>query len=228
LKTIGLIGGMSWESSLEYYRLINEKVSKKLGGLHSAKVIMHSVDFGPMAKLQEEEKWDDIGRQIIEIAKEIEQAGADFIVICTNTTHCIADRVEEEINIPLLHIADATAAAIKSKGINRVGLLGTVYTSKYPFYREKLESSGISVILPDEESLVFINSVIYRELCLGNVNIKSKAEVLRIIGNLNKAGAQGIVLGCTELPLLITPEDTPLPLFNTLELHAEAAVTLAM
>lgn len=218
---------MSWESSLEYYRLINEKVSKKLGGLHSAKIIMYSVDFGPMEKLQREEQWKEIGAQIIDIAKKLEQAGADFIVICTNTTHCIADMLEKKIDIPLLHIADATITAIKRKGINKIGLLGTIYTSNYPFYQEKLKSAGISVIMPSQANIEFINSIIYKELCRRVVRENSKTAILKIIATLKKAGAQGIVLGCTELPLLITPDDVSIPLFNMLEIHAEAAVALA-
>lgn len=218
---------MSWKTSSEYYRLINEKVSKKLGGLHSAKIIMYSVDFRPMEKLQREEQWKEIGAQIIDIAKKLVQAGADFIVICTNTTHCIADILEKKIDIPLLHIADSTAAAIKRKRINKIGLLGTIYTSAYPFYQEKLKSAGISVIMPTQDNIEFINSVIYKELCREVVRKNSKTAILKIIDTLKKAGAQGIVLGCTELPLLITPDDVSIHLFNTLEIHAEAAVALA-
>lgn len=219
---------MSWESTLHYYRFINQETAKRLGGLHSAKILMHSVDFGPMARLQQEEKWDEIASQIIDIGKRLEKAGADLLLICTNTTHQVADDLEKAVTIPLLHIANAVAEVIKAANIPQAGLLGTVYTSKYPFYTKRLESAGIKVILPDEKGIAFTNRVIYEELCQGEIKPESRSGLLEIIDGLAAKGAQGIVLGCTELPMIVSKQDTDLPLFDTLKIHAQAAVDYAV
>ena len=228
MKTIGLIGGMSFESTAEYYRIINEETAARLGGLHSADILMRSIDFAPMEKLQRQGKWDEIALQVSDIAADLEKAGADFILLCTNTTHHVAERVQSSIRVPLLHIAEAAADAVKKKRLKRVGLLGTLYISRFPFYREHLERRGLSVLFPEKKSMEFINRVIYDELCRGVLREKSKREILGIIGSLVKKGAQGIILGCTELPLLIKDGDAPVPVFDTLRIHAQAAVAMAI
>lgn len=228
MKTIGLIGGMSWESTAEYHRIINEEIAKRLGGLHSAQTLIYNVDFHPIEKLAREGKWDEIGDRMASIAQKLEQAGADFIMICSNATHHVAEMVEFSIGIPLLHIADAVADAVKRKNMTEVGMLGTVHISKYPFYRDRLRQHGLSVLYPDREAVDYVNRVIYTELCMGHFKEESKSLILRIMDSLAQKGAQGIILGCTELPLIIRQKDTAIPIFDTLKIHAEAAVSMAL
>lgn len=225
MKTIGLIGGMSWESSLEYYRIINEKTKENLGGLHSAKILLFSVNFQEIELLQHRGDWEELTKIMIEAATTLEKAGADFIVICTNTMHKMAEDIERSVSIPLLHIADASAKAIKERGLTKVGLLGTKFTMEQDFYKKRLEDKhGLEVITPDEIDREIVHSVIYEELCLGKISPKSKKEYLRIISKLKKSGAQGVILGCTEIPLLLQQRDVSLPLFDTTEIHSEYAV----
>ena len=228
MKTIGLVGGMSWESTLEYYRIINETVKEKLNKLHSAKIIMYSVDFEEIELLQHKGKWDELTSLMIEIAQRLEKAGADFIVICTNTMHKVAEDVEKSVEIPLLHIVDVTAEKIKAKGINKVGLLGTRFTMEDNFYRDRLRKHGIEAIIPSEKEREIVHSVIYNELCLGVIKESSREKFKEIIKNLAKRGAEGVILGCTEIPLLIKQGDVDLPLFDTAEIHAKASVDFAL
>jgi len=228
MKTIGLVGGMSWESTLEYYRIINETVKEKLNKLHSAKIIMYSVDFEEIELLQHKGKWDELTSLMIEIAQRLEKAGADFIVICTNTMHKVAEDMEKSVEIPLLHIVDVTAEKIKAKGINKVGLLGTRFTMEDNFYRDRLRKHGIKAIIPSEKEREMIHSIIYNELCLGVIKESSREKFKKIIKNLAKRGAEGVILGCTEIPLLIKQEDVDLPLFDTTEIHAKASVDFAL
>lgn len=225
MKIIGLIGGMSWESSLEYYRIINEQVKSKLGGLHSAKSLMYSVDFEEIEKLQHQGKWQELTEIMINAAKKLENGGADFIVICTNTMHKMAEDIQKAVKIPLLHIADATAEKIKDRGIIKVGLLGTKFTMVEDFYKGRLiDKYGLQVLIPNEEERQIVHDVIYKELCLGIVKQKSKEKYIEIIKNLVSSGAKAIILGCTEIPLLIKQTDVEIPLFDTTRIHAEAAV----
>ena len=228
MKTIGLVGGMSWESTLEYYRIINETVKEKLNKLHSAKIIMYSVDFEEIELLQHKGKWDELTSLMIEIAQRLEKAGADFIVICTNTMHKVAEDVEKSVEIPLLHIVDVTAEKIKAKGINKVGLLGTRFTMEDNFYRDRLRKHGIEAIIPSEKEREIVHSVIYNELCLGVIKESSREKFKEIIKNLAKRGAEGVILGCTEIPLLVKQGDVDLPLFDTTEIHAKASVDFAL
>ncbi|NCC19945.1 aspartate/glutamate racemase family protein [Candidatus Saccharibacteria bacterium] len=229
MKTIGLIGGMSWESSLEYYRIINEETRKRLGGLHSAKSLMYSVDFAEIEKLQHRGDWEAATRMMVDAAKHLENGGADFVLICTNTMHKMAKDVENAISIPLLHIADPTAESIKTQRLTKVALLGTKYTMEQDFYKGRLtEKFGLSVIIPNETDRQTIHDIIYDELCLGNIDIESKKKFIAIIEKLQKAGAQGVVLGCTEIGLLIQQQDVTLPAFDTTHIHAAAAVNLAL
>lgn len=229
MKTIGLIGGMSWESSLEYYRIINEKVKQELGGLHSAQSLMYSVDFEQIKILQHEGKWEELTTIMIEAAKRLEKGGAEMIVICTNTMHKMADDVQNNINLPLIHIADTTAQSIKAQNLKKIGLLGTKFTMEQDFYKKRLiEKHGLEVIIPNSEDRDLVHHIIYNELCLGNIKDSFKKEYLRIIENLVKNGAKGIILGCTEIPLLIKQEDVAVPVFDTTTLHAEAAVLEAI
>ena len=229
MKTIGLIGGMSWESSLEYYRIINEAVKARLGGLHSAKSVMVSVDFAEIETLQHEGRWDDATQAMIRAAQQVQAGGADFVVICTNTMHKMAAEVQKEINIPLLHIADATAQVVRTRGLHRVGLLGTRFTMEEDFYRGRLvEKHGLEVLIPNAEDRAIIHRVIYDELVLGRILPASRAEYLRIMAGLVQAGVQGIILGCTEIGLLVKDEDSQVPLFDTTRIHAEAAVRMAL
>ncbi|MFW9993678.1 MAG: aspartate/glutamate racemase family protein [Candidatus Odinarchaeota archaeon] len=229
MKTIGLIGGMSWESSLEYYRLINEFTKEILGGLHSAKILMHSVDFHDIEELQRNGEWKKLAAIMVSIAKQLEKAGADLLLICTNTMHLMADEVQKQISIPLIHIADATAQEIQHANFKTVGLLGTKFTMEKEFYKDRLlEKYGIKVIIPDDSSRQAVHDVIYNELVLGILKKESKAKLVNIINNLNDSGAEGIILGCTEIPLLIKQDDVDIPLLNTTEIHAEAAVHLAL
>ena len=223
LKTIGLIGGMSWESTVTYYKIINETVKEKLGGLHSAKCILYSVDFQEIEECQANGNWEKSGEILGEAANNLEKAGADFIVICTNTMHKVVDQIKEKISIPILHIAEMTAEKILEKGLKNIALLGTKYTMEQDFYKSKLIEKGINVIIPDKNDIEIINEVIYDELCLGTINSDSKKKFLEIVDKLRSKGAEGIILGCTEIGLLIKNEDTDVPLFDTAIIHAEQA-----
>lgn len=228
MKTVGLIGGMSWESTQTYYQLINEGVKAELGGLHSAKLVLYSVDFAEIESLQHQGNWPATADILIHAAQALERAGADFIVICTNTMHKVAEQIEQAIRIPLLHIADATAAVLKLDAIKRIGLLGTRFTMEQTFYRERLEHHGIQVIIPDKQQRERIHSVIYNELCLGKINAQSKHDYLEIVTSLKDQGAEGVILGCTEIGLLIQRSDTNVTLYDTTEIHAHEAVKVAL
>jgi aspartate racemase len=229
VKVIGLLGGMSWESTLTYYRIINEGVRDRLGGSHSAECVIYSVDFEPIEKLQHEGRWDELTKVLIRCARKIEAGGARLLLICTNTMHRMADEVEAAITIPLIHIADAAAAEIERAGITTVGLLGTRFTMEEEFYRERLRLGfGIDVVIPGEEDRTVVHGVIYEELVRGRIEERSRREFVRIIESLSDRGAGGIVLGCTEIPMLVGPDDTDVPLFDTTRIHAEAAVTAAL
>ncbi len=229
MKTIGLLGGMSWESSIEYYRIINEVVREKLGGLHSAKSVMYSVDFDEVETLQHQGRWEEATRLMVEAACHVERGGADFLVICTNTMHRMADEVEAQIHIPLLHIADSTAQKVKAEGLGRVGLLGTRFTMEDDFYRGRLvQRHGLEVLIPAETEREMIHRVIYDELVLGEIRQPSKEKYLEIIDRLVAKGAEGIILGCTEIGLLVRPEDVAVGVFDTTRIHATAAVQYAL
>ena len=229
MKTIGLIGGMSWESSLEYYRIINEKVKEGLGGLHSAKCLLYSVDFAEIEELQHQGKWQEATQMMIDAARRVENGGADFLLICTNTMHKMADEVAANSSIPLLHIADATAEAIKSKGMKKIGLLGTKFTMEQNFYKGRLvDRHGLQVLIPPSADREIVHKVIYNELCLGKTIEQSRLEYARIIQKMVDEGAEGIILGCTEIGLLVKDEDSSVPLFDTTEIHAIAAVDFAL
>lgn len=229
MKTIGLIGGMSWESSLEYYRITNKIVKEKLGEPHSCKSIMYSVDFGEFEKLQHEGKWEVLTSKMIDVARKLEKAGADLILICTNTMHKMAKDVQKNIEVPLLHIADATAEEIKANNMNKVGLLGTKFTMEQDFYKGRLkEKHGIDVVIPNEKERELVHNVIYKELISGIIKEESREEFREIINNLKKNGAEGVILGCTEIPLLIKDKDSDIPVFDTTMLHAKKAVDLAL
>lgn len=228
MKTIGLIGGMSWESTVTYYQLINETVKKELGGLHSAKILLYSVDFAEIEEYQAKGQWDKSGEILGQVAANLEQAGADFIVICTNTMHKVVPQIQKKIRIPVLHIAEATAEVLKQKGIDKVGLLGTKYTMTQNFYKNKLLDAGIEVVIPDACDVETVNDVIYQELCLGVIREDSKQKFVQIIEKLREDGAQGVILGCTEIGLLIRQADTSLPVFDTTQIHAERAAIYAM
>jgi len=221
LKTIGLIGGMSWESTVTYYKIINEVIKEKLGGLHSAKCVLYSVDFQEIEECQANGNWEKSGEILGEAAYNLEKAGADFIVICTNTMHKVVKQIKEKISIPILHIAEMTAEKILEKGLKNIALLGTKYTMEQDFYKSKLIEKGINVIIPDKNDIEIINEVIYDELCLGTINSNSKKKFLEIVDKLRSKGAEGIILGCTEIGLLIKNEDTDVPLFDTAIIHAE-------
>ena len=223
LKTIGLIGGMSWESTVTYYKIINETVKEKLGGLHSAKCILYSIDFQEIEECQANGNWEKSGEILGEAANNLEKAGADFIVICTNTMHKVINQIKEKISIPILHIAEMTAEKILEKGLKNIALLGTKYTMEQDFYKSKLIEKGINVIIPDKNDIEIRNKVIYDELCLGTINSNSKKKFLEIVDKLRSKGAEGIILGCTEIGLLIKNEDTDVPLFDTAVIHAEEA-----
>jgi aspartate racemase len=229
MKTIGLIGGMSWESSIEYYRIINETVRDRLGGLHSARSVMYSVDFAEIEALQHRGQWAEATQMMIDAARNVEQGGADFVIICTNTMHKMANDVQQAIGIPLLHIADATAEKIKAQGLNKIGLLGTKFTMEEDFYKGRLvDRHGLEVIIPDDQQRELVHRVIYDELCLGQVNADSKAQYVELMAGFVDAGAEGIILGCTEIGLLVDAGDSPVPLFDTTYIHAVAAVEYAL
>jgi len=229
MKTIGLIGGMSWESTTEYYRIINEAIKEKLGGLHSAKIVLYSADMEEIALLQHEEKWDKLTDLMIDAAKRVERSGSDLLLICTNTMHKMAEQVARSIAIPLLHIADATAERIISLNLKRVALLGTRFTMEQDFYKGRLRDRyNLKVIIPNEADRQEIHSIIYQELCAGEIKSSSEEQLKAIIERLVSNGAQGIILGCTELPLLIKQDDSPVPVLDTTRIHAEAAVEYAL
>lgn len=228
MKTIGLIGGMSWESSAEYYRLLNELVRERLGGLHSARCVLYSLDFAEVERLQAAGEWEQAGEVLARAAEGVEAAGADLVLLCTNTMHKVAEQVQAALSVPLLHLADATADAVLRGGVRRVGLLGTAFTMEQDFYRERLASHGLDVLVPDAEGRALVHRVIYEELCLGVVREESRAGYQRVIDDLVREGADGVILGCTEIELLIGREHSPVPVFPTTRLHAEAAVAAAL
>lgn len=228
MKTIGLIGGMSWESTVTYYKIVNEVIKEKLGGLHSAKVLLYSVDFQEIEACQAKGEWDKSADILTEAAMNLERAGADFIVICTNTMHKVAPQIQAKIGIPILHIAEATAQELIEHQIDKVALLGTKYTMKQDFYKEKLIEAGIEVLIPEDEDVEVVNHIIYDELCLGIISQESREQYLQIIEKLKERGAQGVILGCTEIGLLIKQEDTSLPVFDTTQIHGTKAALLAL
>jgi len=228
-KIIGMLGGMSWKSSAEYYRLVNEGVRDRLGGLHSARCLMWSFDFDDIAVLQREDRWDDAAAHMIEAAQRLERGGADFLIICTNTMHKAYDRMRAAVDLPLLHIADPTAERIKADGYKRVGLLGTAFTMEQDFYKGRLaDVHGLDVVVPDAADRATVHRVIYDELVQGKVEAASRDAYRAVIGRLVAAGAEAIILGCTEIMLLVGPEDSAVPLYDTTGLHAAAAVELAL
>lgn len=225
---IGMLGGMSWESSAVYYRLVNELVRERLGGLHSARCVLLSVDFAEIEALQVSGRWDEAGALLAGTAAQVEAAGADILLLCTNTMHKVADQVAAAVGIPLVHLADATAAAVQAAGVSTVGLLGTAFTMEQGFYRDRLASHGLTVLTPEADDRAVVHSVIYEELCLGVVSEASRAAYIAVIERLVAAGAEGVVLGCTEIELLIGQADSPVPVFPTTRLHVEAAVSRAL
>ncbi|GAA4887953.1 aspartate/glutamate racemase family protein [Tessaracoccus lubricantis] len=229
MRTIGLIGGMSWESTTEYYRIINRAVAERLGGLHSARILMESLDFAGIAALQSEGRWDEAGRVLAGSARRLADAGAELMVICANTMHKVADEVAHAVDVPLVHVADATARVVLERGLGRVGLLGTAFTMEQHFYRDRLESHGLSVLVPPPDDRAEVHRVIYDELCRGKVLDGSRRRLLEVIGRLIEAGVEGVILGCTELELLLDADaDGPVPLFATTRIHALAAVDAAL
>jgi aspartate racemase len=229
MKTIGLIGGMSWESTVPYYRIVNETVRERLGGLHSAKLVLYSIDFHEIELLQHSGAWDESGRRLAQAARSLEAAGADFLVLCTNTMHKVANSIESAVSIPLFHIADPTAQEIKEAGLKRVGLLGTRFTMEQEFYRGRLrDQHHLDVLIPDDADRGVVHKIIYEELCLGWVCDASRAEYRRIIQRLVDQGAQGVILGCTEISLLVGPSDSSVPIFDTTSIHARKAAEWAL
>ncbi|OGD28643.1 MAG: aspartate racemase [Candidatus Aminicenantes bacterium RBG_13_63_10] len=229
MKTIGLVGGMSWESTLEYYRIINQRVKEKAGGFHSAKIVLYSVDFEEVESRQHQGRWEELASLMIDAARRVEKAGSDVLCICTNTMHLMADEVQAAVRIPLLHIVDVTAVAVKSLSLARVGLLGTRFTMEKDFYKGRLSARhGLEVLIPEEHDRQLIHAILYDELCLGTVSAASKKVFQDIISKLERAGAQGVILGCTEIPLIVKQEDYSLPLFDTTALHALAAADFAL
>lgn len=228
MKTIGLIGGMSWESTITYYQVLNETIKQALGGLHSAKCILYSVDFEEIEKCQANGDWDRSAEILSDAAQSLEKAGADYIVICTNTMHKVADEIKKHIHIPILHIAEMTAVELEKSGITKVGLLGTKYTMQQDFYKYILENRGIHVVIPNEDQVELVNDIIYNELCLGVISNESKQQYLDIIGDLVKSGVQGVILGCTEIGLLVKQADTDIPLFDTTLIHAKNAALISI
>jgi aspartate racemase len=228
MRTIGLIGGMSWESTAIYYRLANELVRDRLGGLHSARVVMTSVDFAEIEELQASGEWDRAGRLLAAEAVRLEDAGADLLVLCTNTMHKVADHIEAATSLPLIHLGDVTADAVRAAGLDTVALLGTAFTMSQDFYRGRLESHGLRVLVPDEADQQLVHRVIYDELCLGQVREESRRAYVDVVDRLLAQGAEGVILGCTEIELLLRPEDLDVPSFPTTRLHVEAAVEQAL
>lgn len=229
MKTIGLLGGMSWESTALYYKLINEEIKKQLGGLHSAKVVIYSVDFDEIEKLQHLGAWDETAKILGEAAKNIQNASADFLVICTNTMHKVAPLIQTYIDIPILHIADASGKKLQNENIKKVGLLGTAFTMQQDFYKERIyKNFDIEVLIPSEEDMTIVHKIIYEELCLGLIREDSKKEYLRIIDSLASKGAQGVILGCTEIGMLVKQSDTQVKLYDTTVIHSLEAVAEAL
>jgi aspartate racemase len=228
MKTIGLIGGMSWESTVPYYRTVNEVVKQRLGGLHSARVVLYSVDFHEVERLQHGGDWAAAGELLADAARRLQAAGADFLVLCTNTMHKVAPAIEAAVDIPLLHIADGTAAQVRAAGFSRIGLLGTRFTMEQDFYTQRLVEQGLQVLTPDAAQRDTVHRVIYEELCLGRIVDSSRAAYLAIIDTLVARGAQAVILGCTEISLLVGPEHTAVALFDTTAIHARAAAELAL
>jgi aspartate racemase len=229
MKVIGLIGGMSWNSTLEYYRIINESFARRLGGLHSARLVLHNLDFDEIQRAQHEERWDDTATILVDAGNALKRAGADFLVICTNTMHKVAGDLEQKVGLPLLHLVDVVGAAVRGHEIQRIGLLGTRFLVEGRLYQDRFRDRfAIEVLVPEEEDLDAVHQIIYSELCAGKIKASSRRVCGDIIGKLINRGAEGIVLGCTELPLLIRPGDTHAPIFDTTRLHAEAAVNEAL
>ena len=229
MKTIGMLGGMSWESTTSYYRAINEGIKQRLGGLHSAKIVMNSVDFDEIEKLQREDNWPATAEILANAAQSIEAGGADFLIICTNTMHIVSPEIEAAVNIPLLHIADATAQKLLNDGIKKVGLLGTAFTMEKPFYKDRLiDTHGIDVIVPDTEQRRLVHNIIYDELCLGTINDESRIVFLEIIQQLKSQGAEAVILGCTEISVLVEQSQTDVSLYDTTAIHASQAVDFAL
>ncbi len=228
MQTIGLLGGMSWESTQSYYAAINQGIKQQLGGLHSARLVLYSVDFAELEALQQRGDWAAAAQILSQAAQSLQAAGADFLVIATNTMHKVAPEIQQQITIPLLHIADATAMVLKQQNINRVGLLGTAFTMEQAFYRERLEAQGIEVLVPDAAERAEVHRIIYEELCLGNLVEASRSAYLQIIAALAERGAQGVILGCTEIGLLVQQADSHVPLYDTTAIHAAATVTQAL
>lgn len=228
MKTLGLIGGMSWESTIPYYRIVNERMRERLGGLHSAKLVLHSVDFAEIEAMQHRDEWETAGAVLAEAARGLQAAGAEAIVICTNTMHRVAPQVQAAVDLPLLHIADATAARIRAAGLTRVALLGTRFTMEQAFYRDRIAAAGIEVLTPDAAQRDRVHRVIYDELCLGRILDASRDDYRSIMADLVGRGAQGVILGCTEIGLLIGAGDAGVPLFDTARIHAEAAADWAL
>lgn len=228
MKTIGLIGGLSWESSAIYYKIINKRVKDLLGGYHSAKCVMVSVDFAEIEKLQKIEDWESQNKIMIQSAQQLENAGADFVILCTNTMHICSDEIIKNISIPFLHIAKATGEKIKENKLSKIALLGTKFTMEKDFYKDILVDFGIEVIIPNEKDRNIVHDIIYKELVHGNINTNSKKVYQKIIKDLQKRGAEGVILGCTEIPLLIRQNDVDIPIFDTTKIHAESAVMMAL
>ncbi len=228
MKTIGMIGGMSWESTVTYYETINEIIKEQLGGLHSGKILLYSVDFAEVEKLQRVDDWDECAMIMADIAVRLERAGADYLVMCTNTMHKVVPQVEKLVRIPFIHIGDATVEQLTQANITKVGLLGTKYTMTGDFYKDRIIDQGIEVVIPSEEEIEMLNGFIFNELCLGNFKETTKAAILKIIANLEQQGVQGIILGCTEIGMIIKAEDVALKLFDTTSIHATKAAYLAL
>ncbi|AGI23352.1 aspartate racemase [Pseudomonas sp. ATCC 13867] len=229
MKTIGLIGGMSWESTIPYYRQINQAIKERLGGLHSAKIVLYSVDFHEIERLQHAGDWDAAGRLLADAARSLRAAGADFLVLCTNTMHKVASAIEAAVDIPLLHIADPTAEAIRAAGVTTVGLLGTRFTMEQAFYKDRLqERFGLAVLTPSADERQVVHRIIYEELCLGRIRDESREAYRSIIASLVARGAQAVILGCTEISLLVGPQDASVPLFDTTAIHARQAAERAL
>ena len=228
MKTIGLLGGMSWQSSAEYYRLINEAIQARLGGLNNGRTLMFTVNFQEIEPLMRAGDWDGVAAIVSDAARKLEAGGADFILLCTNTIHKVAPAIEAAISVPFVHMVDVTADAVKRQGFHTVGLLGTSFTMEQEFYRARLESHGLSVLIPPASARADVHRIIFEELCFGQVRDESRRQYQAVIDELRDRGAQGVILGCTEIGLLIQPEDSSLPVFDTTRIHAEAAVALAL
>ena len=228
MRVIGMLGGMSWESSAQYYRLANELARERLGGLHSARLVLVSVDFAEIEQLQVTGQWERAGELLAEAAKSAEAAGAELLLLCTNTMHKVAGQIQDAVSIPLVHLADTTAAAVRRAGLSTVGLLGTAFTMEQDFYRDRLASHGLTVLVPPAQDRAEVHRVIYEELCLGAVREASRQAYQEFIDRLEHAGAEGVILGCTEIELLIRPQDSPIPVFATTRLHVEAAIEQAL